>query len=593
MHGVANRSTLNMQGESKVGIPTCLFRRLGALSAAACWLAACAFGQDARGKILGLVTDASGAPVPAAVLSAVQIEMNTSTPARTNSTGNYELPFLLPGPYRLEIAAPGFKSFRQEPIEVRVGETATIDVKLEIGAVTETVKVTAEAPLIEESTASLGQTVERHQLENLPIGGDDIMYLLQLGAGITTTQTPGHNWLPSAVDVMSTATAGGTRSGSSEFSLDGIPNMTGTLASFAPPADIVSEFRVEVAKFDALARPRHGRARQHQHQGRHQPRPRNRQLAGSAQSMAGQRFLRQQATLRPDQRSCHPGEARSDGAAAQGQSLLLHVERPGVDSPAVRWPQPHLLDVRLPRASTAATRAARYLTVPTAEERRGDFSQLLAISSQYQIYDPATIRPATAGRFSRQPLAGNVLPASRLDPMAQRLLQFYPLPNQRGSVDFQDNYQVAGDNSNDFLQHMGRVDHVINERHRVFARGTYSWLNFYRNRYFNNEARGLNRYRHQRGVAIDDVYVVSPSFLVNLKYGMTWFNQPDGPYSVGYDSGRSRLPRQFRLTTRPAGRLFPADRHGERGQAGRRHEHQQHHHLSHLGSERHPVQGRA
>jgi hypothetical protein len=539
-----------------VGFPTFAARRIAAICLSALWLSAAALAQDARGKILGLVTDASGAPVPSAVIAAIQIEMNTTTSARTNSTGNYELPFLLPGPYRLEVAAPGFKNFRQEPIEVRVGETATVDVRLELGAVTETVKVTAEAPLIEESNASLGQTVERHQLENLPIGGDDVMYLLQLGAGITTTQTPGHNWLPSAVDVMSTATAGGTRSGSSEFSLDGIPNMTGTMASFAPPADIVSEFRVEVAKFDASLG--HG-------MGAHV----------NTSIKSGTNVVRGTASW---QIAPNPWQANDFFGNKQLYDLssgpVTPEKRAQMAPPRKvnRYSFTSSGPLVLPRLYNGRNRtfwtygfqgfnrrnpSSTYLTVPTAEERAGDFSQLLAISSQYRIYDPATITPAAGGRFSRQPLAGNIIPTSRLDPMAQRILQFYPLPNQRGSVDFQDNYQVAGNNSNDFLQHMGRVDHVINERHRVFGRFTYSWLNFYRNQYFHNESRGLDRYRHQRGVALDDVYVVSPSFLVNLKYGMTWFNQPDRPFSVGYDLVGLGFPASFASQLDPQGVSFP------------------------------------
>jgi len=109
--------------ELKVLSRTCLVT--GLLTAV---LAPRAWPQDARGRILGLVTDSSGAVVPGAAVTAVQLEQNTTTPARTNTAGRYDLPFLLPGPYRLEVSAPGLKSFTRAPIEVRVGESATVDV---------------------------------------------------------------------------------------------------------------------------------------------------------------------------------------------------------------------------------------------------------------------------------------------------------------------------------------------------------------------------------------------------------------------------------------------------------------------------------
>jgi len=492
------------------------------------------WGQDARGRIVGLITDTTGAAVPGAAVIAVHLEMNTSTSARSSSTGNYEFPYLLPGPYRIEVTASGFKKYSQEPIEVRVGETATVDVRLDVGAVTETVKVTAEAPLLDESSAALGQTVERHQLENLPIAGDDVMYLMQLGAGIVTAQAPNHNWLPSAVDVMSNITAGGTRSGSNEFSLDGIPNMTGTSVSFAPPADIVQEFRVEVAKYDASYG--HGMGayvNMSIKAGTNQLRGTANWLVApnpwQANSFFGNKSLYDLSTgpVTPEKKAqmAPPRKVNRYSFTASGPVVLP------------RW-----YDGRNRTFWTFGFQGfnrrnptSEYMTVPTMEERQGDFSKLLAIGSRYQLYDPMTTQPAGSGRYSRQPIPGNMIPPSRLDPTAQKIIRYFAPPNQAGSLDFQNNYQAVRDNSNDFWQVMGRVDHVINERHRVFARYTHSWLNFYRDRLFHNEARGLNRYRLQNGVALDDVYVFSPSLLLNVKYGMTLFTQSDGPFSKGFD----------------------------------------------------------
>lgn len=515
-----------------------------------------ALPQEARGKVLGLISDASGAVIPGAAVVAVQIDMNTATPTRSNAAGLYELPFLLPGLYRLEITAQGFKSYRQEPIEVRVGETATVDVKLEVGAVTESVKVIAEAPLLDESSATVGQTVDRHQLENLPIGGDDVMYLVSLGAGITTTQTPSHNWLPSAVDVMSFNSAAGTRNGSSDFSLDGIPNMTGSNVSFAPPADIVQEFRVDVAKYDASLG--HGvgahvnlslKAGTNAYHG-----TANWQTAPTpwqANTFFGNKQLYDLSTgpVTPEKRA-RMAPSRKVNRYSFTMSGPLEIPRLYHGRNRTFWTYGFQgFNRRNPTSS--------YLTLPTDDERKGDFSALLALGSRYQIYDPATVQPDTPGRFRRQPLPGNIIPASRLDPMALRLIGYYPLPNSGGSVNGRDNYQVGVGDSNDFTQQMGRVDHVISDRHRIFTRVTHSKVHFYRGQYFDNESRGLDRYRIQNGVGFDDVYVLTPSFLVNLKYGFTLFTETDGPFSKGMDLVALGFPGPLIAQLDPQAVSFP------------------------------------
>src|SRR5260370_2207876 len=104
-------------------------------------------------------------------------------------------------------------------------------------------------------------------------------------------------------------------------------------------------------------------------------------------------------------------------------------------------------------------------TVPTAAERRGDFSALLALGSEYQIYDPATITPSANGRFTRSPLPGNIIPASRLDPIAQKLIGYYPLPNLTGTAAGLNNFISSPLNLLNRPQHAPPFDHVANPNH--------------------------------------------------------------------------------------------------------------------------------
>jgi hypothetical protein len=115
-----------------------------------------AFGQDPRGKITGVLIDASQAAVPNAEIRATNVETGVAAVSKTNEAGNYTLPFLIPGTYRITAEAPGFKRFVREGVQVRVSETVALQIQMEVGTVAETLEVTAETPLLDLAGASLG-----------------------------------------------------------------------------------------------------------------------------------------------------------------------------------------------------------------------------------------------------------------------------------------------------------------------------------------------------------------------------------------------------------------------------------------------------
>jgi hypothetical protein len=196
--------------------------------------------QDPYGRIVGRVTDSGGALVPGASVRAINLDTNVPTPVKTNAEGNYKILSLNPGRYRLEAQLEGFKRYERPSLEVRVGDVLEIDIALEIGALTENITVTADAPLLESASASVGQVVDNRRIADLPLPGGSPMYLLQLTPGVVSTNPPTHGWLPHAVDSTSDMGSSGTRTRSSEFTLDGIPNMSqGGQASFSPPPEML------------------------------------------------------------------------------------------------------------------------------------------------------------------------------------------------------------------------------------------------------------------------------------------------------------------------------------------------------------------
>ncbi|MEN6537258.1 MAG: hypothetical protein ABFD89_26635, partial [Bryobacteraceae bacterium] len=204
-------------------------------------------------------------------------------------------------------------------------------------------------------------------------------------------------------------------------------------------------------------------------------------------------------------------------------------------------------------------RAARAsYTVPTAAQRQGDFSALLALGSQYQIYDPATITPTSGGRYSRQPFTGNLIPASRFNAISKKLLEYYPLPNSTGNADGSSNYTDPNMADSPYQGYLGRVDHTINDRHRFFVSFNLSHSEPKSNRYFHNDSTGTIGARHQRGLTFEHTYVPTASLVLNFRYGLNRFIDDSTPASLGFDLAtlgmNSNLVSQLdsSLTTIPA-----------------------------------------
>lgn len=498
--------------------------------------------QNPYGRITGRVMDSAGALVPGASIRVTNIETNVVTATTSNAEGNYEVANLIPGQYRIVVESKGFKRYERGPLELRVGDVLNVEISLELGPVAETVTITAEAPLLESASANMGQVIDNRRILDLPLPGASPMYLTQLAPGMVSTNPPTHGWLPHAVDAVSNVATDGTRTRSSEFTLDGIPNMSqGGQLSFSPPPEMIQEFRVETASFDASVG----------------------HFTGAHVNMV----------------------LKSGTNAWHGNLLFSHLSRPLMTKPFFTnrtiydtstgpvtkekidraWPPVKTNRYRatgsgpvyIPKLYNGRDRTfwtygldvldrirpeQSFFTVPTARQRQGDFSELLALGPQYQIYDPATIAPAPGGRFSRGPFAGNVIPPSRLDAMAKRILGYYPLPNVGGTADGRNNYSDPQPRRIDYHSQTARVDHSFGESHRLYGSLTWSYLLETWGKSFHNEARGMARNRQHRGFALDDVLTVRPDLVLNFRYGLTRFILHDRPLSLGFDLGSLGFP---------------------------------------------------
>lgn len=214
--------------------------------------------QETRGTVLGRVTDASGAVVPGVTVQATNMATSVVSTTQSNAEGNYEMPFLIPGTYRLNAEQRGFKTFVRDGIEIRIADRLTINIAMEVGAVSDQVTVTAETPLLESATASLGQVIDRRRIADLPVAHGNPFLLMTLSPGVAHTQNVGLDQPYAPTHIVGYA-MDGVRANRSDITLDGAPNTAlnhrwgagDLMAGYTPPSDIVQEFKVQTATFDA------------------------------------------------------------------------------------------------------------------------------------------------------------------------------------------------------------------------------------------------------------------------------------------------------------------------------------------------------
>jgi hypothetical protein len=213
--------------------------------------------QENRATIVGTVTDPQGNALPNATIKATNTETNTTTATTSNESGLYTLPFLPVGKYQITISANGLKTLVRDGVELRVGDRIRLDFSMEVGAVTETVNVTSQVPLLETATASRGQVIDESKVRDLPLLGRNPFLLAVLASGVHIQSTQGSiSFRPFDNGGMDNISINGGRAFSNEFLIDGAPNTAterGTIGSlsFVPSPDAVQEFRVQSNTYDA------------------------------------------------------------------------------------------------------------------------------------------------------------------------------------------------------------------------------------------------------------------------------------------------------------------------------------------------------
>ncbi|MCL5744537.1 MAG: TonB-dependent receptor, partial [Acidobacteria bacterium] len=411
------------------------------------FLTCAAVAQVEQATITGTVRDQTGAIVPAVRVTARNVETGVETAGRTNAEGYYRIPYLRIGNYDVIAEADGFKRARVAGINLTVGLIATVDLKLELGAVQNEVTVAATSVQLEEQSSALGSVVSSGQMTELPLLGRNAYSLVALAPGV----------IPKGGDASGVRPIiSGGRSNTSGVLLDGAESRNTTTydIAYSPPLEAVQEFRLFTNNFSAeygrsgggvlTAATRSGTNELH---GSLYEFFRNDKL--NANSWASNRVGLDRNQIR-----------RNEYGVAVGGPVYLPKVYDGRNRTFffVNWEA-------VPQRSPANLRS----TVPTEAERAGDFSQTLTNNGTLiRIFDPTTTRsdPARAGRYIRDVFPGNRIPMSRIDPIARKVLSYYPDPNRATPTE---NFVMSRALRNDTSKLFTRFDQAVGTKHRMFV----------------------------------------------------------------------------------------------------------------------------
>lgn len=434
-----------------------------AMAAVCALLTATLPAQEFRATVAGHVFDASNASVPNVTVQVLNTGTNEMAAAVTDSSGTYTVPFLKPGTYRISVEATGFKKFVRDNVVLNVGQVAGIDIGLEVGAMTETMTVTAESAVLETEKSDRGLVIVSTQVTELPLNARNPFMLSILSAGVNFNGNPIYQ-RPFDNGAIADWSINGGLDRKNEFLLDGAPNNAqagGNNLAYVPPVDSVAEFKIQTNSFDAQYGKTAGGVV-------------NVSLKSGTNSLHGTlyEFMRRNAldanSFQNNARGVDKsGHFLDQYGGAIGGPIVVPKLYNGKDKSFFFFNY---------EGYREGTPTPLNLSVPEPEFLRGDFSKLVDPQGrQIKIYDPSTGRADASGAFVRDPFPGNIIPSNRLNPIAQKILGYYPKPNAAtpgfdyGQKDF---FLAGGANldADNFYNLVIKFDQNIGNNHHLFFR---------------------------------------------------------------------------------------------------------------------------
>jgi hypothetical protein len=489
-----------------------------------------AFAQQGRGTIQGTVTDAGGASIAGAQVTITNTATNLVFTAVTGEEGFYIVPNLIVGGYSVTVAKDGFKKAVQRGIVLEVDQKAEINISLEPGAVNESVEVTAEAPLIDTATATVGKVIENRRVQELPVNGRNALALVLLAPSVQSAVGPHATGFADRGTVVSSIRINGSPIATNNFIVDGLSSVNAYLpdVNINPTVDAVQEFKVMTNTMSAEF---------------------GFTLGGVVNLVTKSGTnLNHGALYEFFRNDALDANTWSNNRASRPKQPLRYHQFGGALGGPIRFPKKVFGPLGFDGRDRSffffnyegyrfITSTSGFYTMPTEAFRRGDFSQLRNDQGTLiTIYNPDTTRPnpnydstkpVTGANqpFLRDLFLGNIIPESRIDPVARNILRFYPLPNRAPDNPFSNlnNYFGAVTNNRNLNQYTSRVDHRVSEENSFLARYT-----FYRqftdqgltNLYPDPTVRLRNDPFRGHNIVLEDIHSFTPAFIHTIRLGV-------------------------------------------------------------------------
>ena len=496
--------------------------------------------QVDTGTILGTVTDATGAVIPAAKVTIRNEGTSITQSTTTSASGTYVFTPLRIGTYTVEVEKEGFKRQRRAGLELNIQQQLVADVALSVGEVSSEVEVTAAAPVLQTENGSVGQVVGAQAINDLPLNGRNYTFLARLVPGATAGQPEGRG-----LNANGWFTANGTRPAQNNYMLDGIDNNTndvdflsGAAYVVKPPIDAIGEFKLQTNSFSAEF-------------GRAGGAVLNATLKSGTNEIHGSawEFLRNDKLDATDFFLNSAGQPK--GAFKRNQFGAT------AGGPAIKNKTFWFVDYEGTRIRQEVPETGN--SVPTASEIASgytNFSDLITLQSGSltdalgrtyplgTIFDPSTTRSIGNGNYVRDPFPGNIIPASRLDPNAVKLLSLFPAPTQPGLYN---NFNVNRGSTTDVNAFDVRGDQYFTSKDQMFAR--YSWSNspsvipgpftgYADGGGFNDGNQSIGT----MGAALSYTHTFSPTLINEARIG---FNRERTTRTQPYGDNTTNIPGQF------------------------------------------------
>jgi hypothetical protein len=475
------------------------------------------------GTVDGTVKDPSSALLTGIKVTLKNIETGQSRDAVTNDIGYFFFPLVQPGKYEVAAEKAGFKRGTQE-ILVQTGRRSTADFTLELGQITESVQVSAQAALLETSTSSVSRNVQQKVITELPLLGRNPLMLINLAPGITNNTPTGNTLGLTDIDSVSYTSASGAGTRQNEFLMDGIPNNVSDRVAYIPSVDDVEEFNIQTNALDA----------EYGHGGGMYV---NVATKGGTNEFHGSAY----EFLRNDKLNANyffNNKYNTPRAPYHFNQYGMTAGGPAIKNKVFWFFNFEGVQERSPVTYRFST--------PTALQRTGDFSQTYnAAGTLFQIADPLTTKPDGTGRVL---FGGNKIPASRINTIGNGVLARFPAPNVPGDANSgTNNYYAQIPRVVDGENYALRVDPNLN-RHRLFVR----WSKNQGNPNMNPTAidiggKGVGEMvgnnRAQTSIGLSDAFTISPAMVITMQAGYTRWTQ-EGTYPK-FDQTTLGFPKSF------------------------------------------------